>query len=87
VERWRAGDGGRYRFQGDGEGILHGYDAASGREIWRFDAKLGIVGAPITYVVGASNMSRSWSAMRNANARRWTRSAAAGNMARSRAGC
>jgi quinohemoprotein ethanol dehydrogenase len=39
-------------FQGDGEGILHGYDAASGRELWRFDAKLGITGAPITYVVG-----------------------------------
>ncbi len=39
-------------FAGDGEGILHGFDATTGREVWRFDAKLGIVGAPMSYRVG-----------------------------------
>jgi quinohemoprotein ethanol dehydrogenase len=39
-------------FQGDGEGIFHAYDAINGGELWRFDAKLGIVGAPITYSIG-----------------------------------
>ena len=39
-------------FAGDGEGQLHAYDARQGRELWHFDAKLGIIGAPITYAVG-----------------------------------
>lgn len=39
-------------FQGDADGLLHAYDAATGAEAWHFDAKLGIIAAPITYTVG-----------------------------------
>jgi len=38
-------------FQGDGEGLLHAYDAKTGRDIWQFDAKLGIISAPIAYSI------------------------------------
>lgn len=38
-------------FQGDADGIFHGYDASTGAEAWHFDAKLGIIAAPITYTV------------------------------------
>lgn len=40
---------GRLVFQGDGEGLLHAYEAQTGKELWQFDAKLGIIGAPIAY--------------------------------------
>ncbi|WP_137786521.1 PQQ-dependent dehydrogenase, methanol/ethanol family [Sphingomonas sp. 3P27F8] len=36
-------------FQGDMDGIFHAWDATSGKELWRFDAKLGITAPPITY--------------------------------------
>ncbi|MFD2499832.1 PQQ-binding-like beta-propeller repeat protein [Rhizorhabdus histidinilytica] len=38
-------------FQGDADGIFHGYDASTGAEAWHYDAKLGIIAAPITYTV------------------------------------
>jgi quinohemoprotein ethanol dehydrogenase len=36
-------------FQGTGDGLLIAYDAASGEQLWQFDAGLGIIGAPISY--------------------------------------
>lgn len=36
-------------FQGTGGGEFAAYDAADGHKLWAFDAKHGIVGAPITY--------------------------------------
>ncbi len=51
---WNGGTlatAGNLVFAGDGEGILHAYDARSGTELWKFDAKLGIIGAPITYAM------------------------------------
>jgi quinohemoprotein ethanol dehydrogenase len=37
-------------FQGAADGWLTGYDAASGKELWRFNAGLGIIAPPISYV-------------------------------------
>jgi len=39
-------------FQGDNNGLFHAYNAKTGDELWTFDAKLGIVAAPITYSIG-----------------------------------
>jgi quinohemoprotein ethanol dehydrogenase len=39
-------------FQGTAEGQFESLDAASGKVLWRFDAKLGIVAAPMTYRIG-----------------------------------
>jgi len=39
-------------FQGTADGWFHAYDALSGAEVWKFNAGLGIVGAPIAYRVG-----------------------------------
>ena len=38
-------------FQGTGDGFFTAYDAASGERLWRFNAGLGIIGAPISYSV------------------------------------
>jgi quinohemoprotein ethanol dehydrogenase len=38
-------------FQGSADGLLHAYDAKSGAELWRFDAGLGIIAAPMSYSV------------------------------------
>jgi quinohemoprotein ethanol dehydrogenase len=38
-------------FEGDGDGYFTGYDASTGASLWRFNAGLGIVGAPISYSV------------------------------------
>ena len=38
-------------FQGTGDGYLTAYDASTGDPLWRFNAGLGIVGAPISYAV------------------------------------
>lgn len=52
---WNGGvlatDGGIV-FQGTGDGHFLAFDADSGRPLWRFDAGLGIIGAPISYRVG-----------------------------------
>jgi quinohemoprotein ethanol dehydrogenase len=47
-----ASTAGNLVFQGDANGIFHAYNANSGRALWDFDAKLGIVGSPISYMVG-----------------------------------
>jgi quinohemoprotein ethanol dehydrogenase len=39
-------------FQGAGDGWFSAYDAQSGKRVWRFNAGLGINGAPISYAVG-----------------------------------
>lgn len=39
-------------FQGTADGWLHGYDGKTGQELWKFDAKNGILAPPITYLVG-----------------------------------
>lgn len=38
-------------FQGTADGYLYGYDAATGRQLWKFNAGLGINAAPISYAV------------------------------------
>jgi quinohemoprotein ethanol dehydrogenase len=39
-------------FQGTADGYLSAYDASNGRSLWRFNAGLGIIAAPISYSVG-----------------------------------
>lgn len=36
-------------FQGTADGFFKAYDAKTGKEVWKFDAGLGIVGAPMSY--------------------------------------
>lgn len=38
-------------FQGTGDGWLHAHDAATGKELWKFNAKNGIIAPPITYMI------------------------------------
>ncbi len=39
-------------FQGTAEGNFDAYDGRTGERLWRFDAGLGIVGAPMSYSIG-----------------------------------
>jgi quinohemoprotein ethanol dehydrogenase len=39
-------------FQGAGDGDVYAYDAADGRELWKFDAGHGIIAAPMTWSAG-----------------------------------
>jgi quinohemoprotein ethanol dehydrogenase len=36
-------------FQGEATGAFNAYDATTGSELWKFDAGLGIIGAPMSY--------------------------------------
>jgi quinohemoprotein ethanol dehydrogenase len=38
-------------FQGTADGYFSAYDAASGKQLWRFNASHGIVGGPVSYSV------------------------------------
>ncbi|MFI4981416.1 MAG: PQQ-binding-like beta-propeller repeat protein, partial [Nevskiales bacterium] len=52
---WNGGTlstAGNVVFQGTAEGMFYAYDGRSGKELWHFDAGLGIVAAPMTYSVG-----------------------------------
>jgi quinohemoprotein ethanol dehydrogenase len=51
---WNGGTlttAGNLVFQGTGDGFLSAYEATTGERLWRFNAGLGIVGAPISYSV------------------------------------
>jgi len=51
---WNGGvlsTGGRLVFQGDFDGNFNAFDAENGERLWNFDAGLGIIAAPITYMV------------------------------------
>ncbi|CAN7258700.1 PQQ-dependent dehydrogenase, methanol/ethanol family [Phenylobacterium sp. LjRoot219] len=51
---WNGGTlttGGNLVFQGAGDGWFRAYNASSGKPLWKFNAGLGIVGAPISYAV------------------------------------
>jgi quinohemoprotein ethanol dehydrogenase len=51
---WNGGTlttAGNLVFQGNAAGEFVAYDALSGKELWKFDAGLGIVGAPISYAL------------------------------------
>ncbi|BBD98430.1 PQQ-dependent dehydrogenase, methanol/ethanol family [Sphingobium amiense] len=52
---WNGGvlaTGGDLVFQGDFDGYFNAFDGRSGRRLWRFDAKLGIIAAPTSYSIG-----------------------------------
>jgi quinohemoprotein ethanol dehydrogenase len=38
-------------FQGTADGYFKAYDAKTGKEVWAFDAGLGIIGAPMSYSI------------------------------------
>lgn len=52
---WNGGTlatAGNLVFQGTADGWFSAYDAGSGKRLWRFDAGLGIISAPISYSAG-----------------------------------
>jgi len=52
---WNGGivtTAGNLVFQGRCDGTFAAYAADTGKELWSFDAQVGIIGAPITYKVG-----------------------------------
>ena len=56
---WGAGTlttAGNLLFQGDPDGKFKAYDARNGKELWEFDAGLGISAPPITYKLDGKQM-------------------------------
>jgi quinohemoprotein ethanol dehydrogenase len=54
---WNGGTlatGGNLVFQGAADGYLTAYEAGAGKVLWRFNAGLGIISAPISYAVGGT---------------------------------
>jgi quinohemoprotein ethanol dehydrogenase len=52
---WNGGTlatAGNLVFQGTADGFFLAYDAASGKELWRFNAGLGIIAQPMSYAIG-----------------------------------
>jgi quinohemoprotein ethanol dehydrogenase len=52
---WNGGTlatAGNLVFQGTADGYFSSYDATTGSRLWRFNAGLGILGAPMSYSVG-----------------------------------
>jgi quinohemoprotein ethanol dehydrogenase len=53
-ELWNAGTlttAGNLVFQGGADGIFYAFDAKTGKDLWKFDAGLGISAPPITYKI------------------------------------
>lgn len=53
-ELWNAGtltSAGNLVFEGAADGIFHAFDATNGKEVWTYDAGLGISAPPITYKI------------------------------------
>ncbi len=51
---WNGGTlatAGNLVFQGTADGYFRAHDATTGKELWQFNAGLGIVGAPVSYMV------------------------------------
>ena len=51
---WNSGalcTGGGLVFDGTGRGEVRAIDAASGEQLWSFDAQQGIIGSPVTYTI------------------------------------
>jgi quinohemoprotein ethanol dehydrogenase len=51
---WNGGTlatAGNLVFQGTGDGYLRAYDGSSGKELWRFNADMGIIAPPMSYSV------------------------------------
>ncbi len=51
---WNGGmltTAGNLVFQGAGDGVLRAWKANSGEEVWKIDAKTGIIAPPVTYAV------------------------------------
>ena len=38
-------------FQGTGDGWLHAHDASTGKELWKYNARNGIIAPPVTYAI------------------------------------
>ena len=66
-ERWRVrrpflwnggtlATAGNLVFQGTADGYLRAHDAGSGKQVWQFNAGLGIVAAPISYMVNGKQL-------------------------------
>lgn len=62
-EMWRVDHGGPWNggvlatagglvFQGNAKGEFNAFDASSGKKLWSFDSKIGIVAPPVSYSVG-----------------------------------
>lgn len=52
---WNGGTlttAGNLVFQGTGDGYFSAYDATTGKRLWRFNAGLGIISAPISFAAG-----------------------------------
>lgn len=54
---WNGGTlatGGDLVFQGTADGYFSAYDALTGKALWRYNAGLGIIAAPVSYAVGGT---------------------------------
>jgi len=54
---WNGGTlstAGNLVFQGDAHGLFHAFAADTGRELWRYQAKRGVMAGPVTYRVGGT---------------------------------
>jgi quinohemoprotein ethanol dehydrogenase len=52
---WNGGamaTAGNVVFQGAADGYLYAYDAAKGQRLWRYDGRMGIIAAPMSYSAG-----------------------------------
>ena len=70
---WNAGvlaTAGGLVFQGNGDGKFVAYDAKTGKQLWSYDAGVGITAAPMTYKVGDDPVRRHHGGLRRRRAAR-----------------